>query len=139
MKQPVESPCDADAEPLHAAPERVPVVRLASLPARELEQRAVAIARDVQERGDAGAAVDAYPMAARLGGGSAPLHEIPSWGVRIATSRAVDVTAALREQAPPIVARVEDDCVLLDLRCVGLDEDEHLTRAIVAALAASAR
>jgi L-seryl-tRNA(Ser) seleniumtransferase len=67
-----------------------------------------------------------------LGGGSAPGATLPSRAVavRVAAASPGSVLEGLRRWRTPIVARVENDRVLLDLRTVAPEQDE----AIVAAL-----
>ena len=67
-----------------------------------------------------------------LGGGSAPGATLPSRAVavRVAAASPDSVLEGLRRWRTPIVARVENDRVLLDLRTVAPEQDE----AIVAAL-----
>jgi len=40
----------------------------------------------------------------------------------------------LRLQSPPVIARIEDDRVVLDPRTVLPDEDERLLQAVIAAV-----
>ena len=49
--------------------------------------------------------------------------------------RANDIAARLRSADPPVVTRVVDDRVALDLRSVAPEDDEMLARAVTAALA----
>jgi L-seryl-tRNA(Ser) seleniumtransferase len=111
-------------------PARVPVVRLAAIPERLLESRARRIA-DAAE-------VTAIPTEARIGGGAAPLRVIPSWGIAIVARsgepRAVELSARLRRGSPPIVTRIEDDRVILDLRCIPPEDDARVVSAIDNAL-----
>ncbi|HLV59246.1 MAG TPA: L-seryl-tRNA(Sec) selenium transferase [Natronosporangium sp.] len=62
-----------------------------------------------------------------VGGGGAPGVELPSWALALPTRHA----SALRTGDPPIVGRVHDGRLLLDLRCVPPEQD----RAVAAAVA----
>jgi L-seryl-tRNA(Ser) seleniumtransferase len=110
-------------------PSRIPLVQLASVPAGELEQRARSLAERANARG-----VEAIATVARIGGGAAPLREIPSWGLRVKPSNAMRFAARLREGDPPIVARIEDDAVVLDLRCIFPADDDAVMRALLRVL-----
>ncbi len=67
-----------------------------------------------------------------LGGGSAPGTTLPSRAVAVKISglSADSILASLRQQETPIVARVEDDRVLLDLRTVAPEQDEEIIAAL---------
>ncbi len=67
-----------------------------------------------------------------LGGGSAPGATLPSRAVavKVADVSADRVLERLRRWRTPIVARVEDDRVLLDLRTVAPEQDEEIVAAL---------
>ena len=69
-----------------------------------------------------------------IGGGSAPDVELPTRLVALAhaTMPAAALEAALRRAGTPVIARIQDDRVLLDLRTVREDEDSTLARALAA-------
>ncbi len=58
------------------------------------------------------------------------------WVVRIVPKgfAAQELSRRLREGEPPVVGRVEDEAVLLDLRTVHPDQDAALAEALRAAL-----
>jgi len=59
---------------------------------------------------------DVVPTVGRVGGGSLPTEELPSFAVAIATPMGADAAAAgLRALDPPVVARIAGDRVLLDV------------------------
>lgn len=61
-----------------------------------------------------------------VGGGGAPGLALPGWAVAIPA----ELAALLRRGTPPVVARVEHDRCLLDLRCIAEDDDEVLRDAV---------
>ena len=67
-----------------------------------------------------------------VGGGSVPEVEIPSWGVSLSgeTVSASELEKRFREAKPPIIVRIEDDRVLIDLRTVSRDEEDTLLDVI---------
>jgi L-seryl-tRNA(Ser) seleniumtransferase len=71
-------------------------------------------------------AADAVP-----GGGSAPGVEIPSCGISLRGNH----TAALRAHDPPVIARVDGDATILDVRTVEPAHDATVAAAARAALA----
>ena len=64
-----------------------------------------------------------------IGGGSAPDVELPTRLVALTheTMSASELEAALRAGATPIIARIQDDRLLLDLRTEAPAEDRALT------------
>ena len=61
-----------------------------------------------------------------IGGGSAPGVELPTWLVAIARDGLSPdaLEARLRGLSPPLIARIERDRVLLDLRTVAPEQDD---------------
>ena len=72
-----------------------------------------------------------------IGGGSAPESTLPTRLVSIhsSTRSATQIEAALRASATPIVARIQHDAVLLDLRTVDEADDAALRAGLIEALA----
>jgi L-seryl-tRNA(Ser) seleniumtransferase len=74
-----------------------------------------------------------------VGGGTYPEVEIGSFALRLTCGArtATELARLLREGDPPVIARVEDDSLLLDLRTVTPGEEEDLVRRVgeVASLA----
>jgi L-seryl-tRNA(Ser) seleniumtransferase len=68
------------------------------------------------------------------GGGSLPGHTLRTTLIAIAHPKPNDLAAALRRNDPPVIARVENDRVVLDLRAVALSDDEVISQALRAAL-----
>ena len=67
-----------------------------------------------------------------IGGGSAPEAGLPTRLIAIRSSRHSpnQLESQLRQADPPVIARVEDDQLLLDLRTVFPDEEDELVRAL---------
>jgi L-seryl-tRNA(Ser) seleniumtransferase len=108
------------------APVAIPVQRMLRMRADEIRARADALTAAI-------AALDGWraevvPGMSAVGGGSAPGVELPTWLVAIEREGASpDATEAqLRSLTPPVIARIEKDRVLLDLRTVFPEEDQRL-------------
>ena len=71
---------------------------------------------------------EVVPGVSAIGGGSAPGVELPTWLVAIAKDglSADALEERLRRLTPPVIARIEDDRVLLDLRTVLPQQDALL-------------
>jgi L-seryl-tRNA(Ser) seleniumtransferase len=112
----------------------LPVWEMAARSTDELKRAAEAIAAEL---GDIDAAkIEAVAVGSVTGGGSLPDVELPSWGVRVghAEKSAAELERALRADDPPVIARIEDDRLLLDLRTVGPDQKDLLVSALRTAL-----
>jgi L-seryl-tRNA(Ser) seleniumtransferase len=81
---------------------------------------------------------DVVAVAGAAGGGTQPGGEVPSFAVRLAGRSPDALAAALRTGARPVLARIEVDAVLLDLRTVAATDVEALVEAAGEALARSA-
>jgi L-seryl-tRNA(Ser) seleniumtransferase len=86
--------------------------------------------------------LSAFVVASRaaFGGGTSPEKLFDSRAVAL-THRSLsadELTAHLRSRRPPVVARVEGDRVLLDLRSIRPDED-RIAAAALSELAAAVR
>ena len=70
-------------------------------------------------------AVDVVPVESLIGGGTAPKATLPSCAisVRHASFSTEGLASELRRLDPPIVARINDKVVLLDLRTVDASFD----------------
>ena len=67
-----------------------------------------------------------------IGGGSTPEQSIPTWLIVVNLTDVVGAEKKLRAADPPVIARIEDGRLLLDLRTVFPEEEEELKRAIQA-------
>jgi L-seryl-tRNA(Ser) seleniumtransferase len=107
----------------------IPFVRMMRLPAEEIRRRAEAVRDKVVTPG---LRLEIITGESLVGGGSAPTSTLPTFLLAItAQSLSADELAArLRLNQPPIVARVEEGRVLLDLRTVFEAEDQELARAL---------
>ena len=76
-----------------------------------------------------------------IGGGSAPQSAIPTRlvSIRSAARSAGEIESALRAQNPPVVARIQHNAVLLDLRTVAAEDDAYVAAAVTRALVGPAR
>jgi L-seryl-tRNA(Ser) seleniumtransferase len=119
---------------LYLDPERalneIPVLAMLTAAPTEVESRAHAVARTLREGG-----VDAQVVAtkASVGGGAFPTAEILSSAV-VLSGNAEAAEEKLRRGEPPVIGRIADGKLLLDLRSVQPREDATLCRAVLKAL-----
>lgn len=111
----------------------VPLYRLLACPQAELRRRANRLGRAL---GREGIRASLAATRAVIGGGTTPGETLPSWALALAGGRRL--AKALRLGIRPVVARVEQDEVVIDLKAVFPEEDGDLLAAIRAAVASSA-
>ncbi|MCK5797632.1 MAG: L-seryl-tRNA(Sec) selenium transferase [Deltaproteobacteria bacterium] len=115
----------------------VPVIRMLKTPADALEPLAKTLHKRLsQALGSPPFTIKELKVKARAGGGSYPTATLDSWAVALRHGHhsARDLNIALRQGSPPIIARIEDDKVLLDVRT--LSPADGLTRVVDAIAAA---
>jgi L-seryl-tRNA(Ser) seleniumtransferase len=103
----------------------LPLWQMATATVEDLEARARALAALLSE---AGMTAEAVRCRSVTGGGSLPGAEIDSWGVALSQpGRSIaELERSLRYRTPPVIARIEDDRLLLDLRTVSPTQDPIL-------------
>jgi L-seryl-tRNA(Ser) seleniumtransferase len=104
----------------------IPVQRMLAMTAEEVRPRADLIASALNTGADWHAEVIAGVSA--VGGGSAPGVELPTWLIAIAHPGTTPDALAnrLRQLKPPVIARVQNDRIVLDLRTVFPEQDALL-------------
>jgi L-seryl-tRNA(Ser) seleniumtransferase len=113
-----------------AAQQEIPVLKMLALTEQEIRVRA----HDLLRRLPAvpGLRVEISLGHSAVGGGAAPLAQPPTALLTLTheTLTAQAMEAALRAWTPPIIARVAENRVLLDLRTVTEDEEDVLLAAL---------
>lgn len=107
--------------------EEIPTLRMIRLPASAVRLRAERLMAAVP-----GLAAELKPGVSVIGGGSTPQQSIPTYLIALSSQKAVDLERALRLNSPPVISRIEDDRVVLDLRTVEPAEEPELERALQA-------
>ncbi len=105
----------------------LPILELLGRPVSELRERAEALAKEI---GSPEVAV--VESTARVGGGAAPQVEIPSVALAVEPKAAgvESLKKRLRSNEPPVIARISEEKLLLDLRTVFADEDAVIAEAL---------
>jgi L-seryl-tRNA(Ser) seleniumtransferase len=103
----------------------IPTLKMITQPAAAVKRRAQSLARRLRRRLPLPNQVNIVPTLARIGGGSLPQTELPSWALSPVNPDwpPHKLDEALRAASPPVVARLEHQKLLLDLRTI-LPEDE---------------
>jgi len=108
----------------------IPALRMMHLSKEEIGRRAEAVAEKINPSRLSLEVIDGESV---IGGGAAPSAVLPTRLLAIACKglSADELSSSLRAANPPIIARVEDGRVLLDLRAVFPEQDEAIVKALI--------
>ena len=115
--------------------EEIPTLRMLALTPEQIEGRARVIRQSLTERAPQ-LVSEIIDGVSRTGGGTSPMGERPTrlLSVTHPDIRANELERRLRQGSPPLVARVHDERVLVDLRTVAPERDDVVVEAILAAV-----
>jgi L-seryl-tRNA(Ser) seleniumtransferase len=114
----------------------IPVAVMIGLSADSIDRRARRLVGRLESEGIAASVIDGFST---IGGGSAPGSTLPTRLVALDSRRrsATIVEEALRRGSPPVIARIEHDSIVLDLRTVAPGQDELLGSQVISAVNSS--
>jgi L-seryl-tRNA(Ser) seleniumtransferase len=124
---------------LRAAYDEIPALQMIRATPAELKRRAENFLRELRPELPLGETeLEVIPGESLVGGGSTPAQSLPTHLIRLASARrsAAQLEARLR-RAPtgvPVIARVEEDRLVLDLRTVFPEQEPLLVKTLAAAL-----
>ena len=109
--------------------EAIPTLKMMHLTKEEIGSRAEALVESLSETK---MQIDVIDGESIIGGGAAPSSVLPTrlLAVSCASLSAGELAARLRASDPPIIARVEEGRVLLDLRTVVPEQDQAIAAAL---------
>ena len=134
---------------LRGAYDEIPTLRMIRLSQEEIAQRAKTFCEKFRPALPVDAKLETRPGFSVIGGGSTPDQQLPSTLIAISTPRhtAAQIEGRLRKPrttspagatsptATPVIARIEENHVVLDFRTVDSEEENEIASALVAALA----
>ena len=105
--------------------ERLTTLRLFTRPQADMQQQAESLVPHIQAAlGDAWL-VETAAMNSQIGSGALPIDNLPSWGLKLyptsgkqAGRQLTQLEARLRKLPRPVIGRLHDDALWLDLRCL---------------------
>ncbi len=100
----------------------IPALRMIRMTATEIEMRARRIMPDA----------DLMAGESVIGGGSTPDQRVPTTLIVAARRSATAAERSLRRNQPPVIARISEDLLLIDLRTVFPEEEPALRAALLA-------
>jgi L-seryl-tRNA(Ser) seleniumtransferase len=117
-------------------PERLTTLRLLTRPAAEMRALAEALLQPMQDALGPGYTVAAAPMSSQIGSGALPVDRLPSYGLAIRAGAGVRgnplgvLERRLRALPRPVVGRIADDTLWLDLRCLEAPQRDVFVRQL---------
>jgi L-seryl-tRNA(Ser) seleniumtransferase len=112
----------------------IPVIRMLSMTGEEIGKRAVGLVEQfaAERSKDAGLVAEVIDGRSAVGGGAAPDLQPETKLIALChlTVSASALEQLLRRSDPPIISRIVDDRVVLDLRTVTDSEEEELLNAL---------
>jgi len=131
---------------LYRAPEflaqRLTTLRLLTRPQRDIQPQAERLRGVVAHAAGPNYAVEAVPMFSQIGSGALPVDQLPSYGLALRYAgagrpgRHLDkLEARLRGLPVPVIGRIEDDALWLDLRCLEAPDETAFAAQLAEPLA----
>lgn len=120
---------------------RVPTLRMITSSADVIEQRARALIERVLPRLPDTIFMSLADDASQVGGGALPLQNLPT-RVIVVSSPAIpieEVERRMRNYEPPVIARIQREQLLIDLRTVAEREENVLEAALISCFASPER
>ncbi len=111
--------------------QNIPAIALLSSNNNDLKKRAEKIQSELK---DTGSEIEIIETEAFAGGGSLPEESFPSIGIAITDSKVNQLAKRLRMNDPPIIGRIQDDKLVLDIRTIFPNEDQIVIEALKRAL-----
>jgi L-seryl-tRNA(Ser) seleniumtransferase len=109
--------------------EQVPVRALLAQSPDVLRLRAERLKAELSQ---AGVEAEVIPVEGQTGGGTVPLSRLPSSACALGTAPEL-LLSRLREGEPPVVGRIADGRLVLDVRCIADTDVTPLARSVAAA------
>ena len=107
----------------------IPVLRMMRLTKEEIAKRAEALATAL---GNSKLQIELLDGDSVIGGGAAPSSVLPTRLLALSCDRlgADELAGRLRRSDPPVIARIEEGRLLLDMRTVSPEQDRLIARAL---------
>jgi L-seryl-tRNA(Ser) seleniumtransferase len=112
------------------ATQEIPVLRMITMNEKDLARRAESLREQVHS--DSELRFDVVATMARVGGGAAADAELASFALSVESQNlaADDLLLALRQNDPPIIGRIVENRVLLDVRTIDATEEPTVVAAL---------
>jgi len=126
---------------LYQDPERavkvIPTLNMLCLSRDKLKSRARRLQRRLRALKLTGISINTVETISRVGGGALPLQQLKSMAVALTPLNkafsAARIESELRKNEPPVIVRIEEDQVLMDIRTVQEEDYGIITQAVASA------
>lgn len=108
----------------------VPTLNMLTTPPEKLKKRAQSLLRKIKTKLSNSCCLQIIPTVSRVGGGALPEYNIESWALQVSPlkMKLVELERGLRKLLTPVIGRIENDCLLLDVRTL---QDRELSELAV--------
>ncbi len=110
---------------LFEQPDRIPALHMIRQTAEQVRARAARLIAGIPN-------ASLRPGSSVIGGGSTPQQALGTWLIALECADPAAAEKRCRSLDPPVIARIEDDRLLFDLRTVFPEEEEQLAAALQA-------
>jgi L-seryl-tRNA(Ser) seleniumtransferase len=117
---------------------RLPAFRMLTGSLADLERRSKRFLKNLAKEIGALCRLRLKDGSSQVGGGALPIQDLPTKVLALFPGKlsAADLERRLRNGQPPVVVRIQENEILLDLRTVAKEEEKFLIKALKDALAA---
>lgn len=114
----------------HQALQKIPTLRMLTTPPEVLKKRAQSLIRRIKPKLTLFCNIQLVSTFSRVGGGALPEYNIESWALQFQPlqMKLVELERGLRRLLTPVIGRIENDCLLLDVRTI---QDHELNELAV--------
>jgi L-seryl-tRNA(Ser) seleniumtransferase len=118
---------------LEEALQAVPTLKMLTTPSDVLKKRGQSLLRRIKAKLEKSCVLQLIPTVSRVGGGALPEYNIDSWALQInpLTMKLIDLERGLRQLVTPVIGRIENDCMLLDVRTIQDRELQELATLLI--------
>jgi L-seryl-tRNA(Ser) seleniumtransferase len=115
---------------------RLPAFRMLTGTMADLERRSKRFLKNLSKEVGALCRLRLKDDSSQVGGGALPIQELPTKVLALSPAKlsAADLEKRLRNGKPPVVVRIKENEVLLDLRTVAKEEEKSLIKVLTDAL-----
>ena len=118
--------------------QRLTTLRLFTRPQADMQAQAQALAPVLQAALGKDWVVETAAVTSQIGSGALPVESLPSWGLHIYPSHGKQsgrqlqqLEARLRQLPRPVIGRLHDDAMWLDLRCLEAHEQAQFSEQLL--------
>lgn len=111
----------------------VPTLNMLTTPPGKIKKRAQSLLRKIKTKLNNSCTLQLIPTVSRVGGGALPEYNINSWALQIdpLKMKLVELERGLRKLSTPVIGRIENDCLLLDVRTIQDREVNELAALLI--------